>query len=50
MSKEEIDAKRYEEMIKKFEHIDFAKIVTYEAQDETELKRELACAGGACEL
>ncbi len=47
---EEIDEQRYEEMKKKFIGIDFAKIVTYEAYDETEMKRELACAGGACEL
>ncbi len=47
---EEIDAQRYEEMSKRFAGIDFAKIVTYEAEDETEMKRELACAGGACEL
>lgn len=47
---EETTKERYEEMVKKFEHIDFSKIVIYEAQDETELKKELACAGGACEL
>lgn len=47
---EEIDAKRYEAMKKNFENIDFAKIVSYEAEDETEMKRELACMGGSCEL
>ncbi len=47
---EEIDAKRYEEMNKRLVGIDFAKIVSYEAEDETEMRRELACAGGACEL
>ncbi len=47
---EEIDAARYEEISRHLEGIDFAKIVSYEAEDETELKRELACAGGACEL
>lgn len=47
---EEIDEQRYEEMKQKFMGIDFAKIVTYEAEDETEMKRELACAGGTCEL
>ncbi len=47
---EEINEQQYEEMKKKFIGIDFAKIVTYEAEDETEMKRELACTGGSCEL
>ena len=46
---EEIDKKRYEEMKEKMRNIDFSKIVTYEKQDETEVKKELACAGGTCE-
>jgi len=47
---EEIDREKYEEMAKVFEHIDFAKIMTYEKTDETDVKRELACAGGTCEI
>jgi len=47
---EEIDEKRYKEMIKKFEHIDYSKIITYERQDETDVKKELACVGGMCEV
>ncbi len=47
---EEIDEKRYKELIKRFENIDFSKIVTYEAQDETDVKRELACVSGVCEV
>ena len=47
---EEIDERRYEELAKRFENIDFSKIVTYEREDETEAKRELACAGGTCEI
>jgi ribonucleoside-diphosphate reductase alpha chain len=47
---EEIDEKRYKEMAKRLEHIDFAKIVTYEREDETEQARELACASGTCEI
>jgi hypothetical protein len=31
-------------------NIDFSKIITYEKQDETEAKKELACAGGTCEV
>jgi len=37
-------------MMERFTDIDFSKIITYEKQDETEQKRELACAGGACEI
>ena len=47
---EEIDEKRYKEMIKKFEHIDYSKIITYEKKDETDVKKELACVGGQCEI
>ncbi len=47
---EEIDEKRYNEMIKKLENIDYSKIITYEKTDETEQKKELACVGGMCEI
>lgn len=47
---EEIDKDRYEEMKKQFEHIDYSKIVVYEKSDETDVKKELACAGGTCEI
>ena len=47
---EEIDEKTYNELLKKFIHIDFSKIVTYEKSDETEVKRELACVAGVCEI
>lgn len=47
---EEITKEKYEEMIKTVDHIDFSKILVYEKSDETELKRELACAGGVCEI
>lgn len=47
---EEINVAKYEELMKRFENIDFSKIVTYEIQDETEVKKELACAGGVCEI
>ena len=47
---EEIDKERYEELVEKFKNMDFAQIVSYEKYDETEAKKELACAGGACEL
>jgi ribonucleoside-diphosphate reductase alpha chain len=47
---EPIDEKTYNEMLKRFEHIDYSKIITYEKQDETEVKKELACASGVCEI
>ncbi|MDB5194297.1 MAG: oxygen-sensitive ribonucleoside-triphosphate reductase, ribonucleoside-diphosphate reductase alpha [Parcubacteria group bacterium] len=47
---EEIDETRYNELMKRFDNIDFSKIVTYEISDETEQKKELACVGGVCEV
>jgi ribonucleoside-diphosphate reductase alpha chain len=47
---EEIDEKRYKEMIKSLKHIDYSKIITYEKIDETDVKKELACVGGTCEI
>ena len=47
---ETIDKKRYEELAKKFPNIDYSKLVIYERTDETEQKKELACAGGTCEI
>ena len=47
---EKITKDRYEEMIKRFDNIDFSKIVTYEKTNETEMKKELACVAGVCEI
>lgn len=47
---EEIDEKTYNEILKKFANIDFSKIVTYEKHDETEVKKEIACVAGVCEI
>jgi hypothetical protein len=48
---EEIDKEKYEELLSKFKHMDFAQIVSYERRDETEVKKELACAGkDSCEV
>ncbi len=47
---ETIDEKKYHELAKRLEHIDFSKIITYEKVDETEVKKELACAAGVCEI
>lgn len=47
---EEITKEQYEELVQKTNNIDFSKLMAYEYEDETDNKRELACAGGACEL
>ncbi len=47
---EEITKDQYNELVKRFENVDYSKLVTYELRDETEMKRELACAGGTCEI
>jgi ribonucleoside-triphosphate reductase len=47
---EKIDEKRYLELSKRFEHIDYSKIMSYEKKDETEVKKELACVSGVCEI
>ena len=47
---ETIDEKKYLEMSKRYEHIDFSKIVIYEKVDTTDVKKELACASGVCSI
>lgn len=47
---EEITKERYEEMAAKMPQIDFSQIVLYEATDQTDVKKELACVGGVCEI
>lgn len=47
---EACDEARYKELRKRWEGVDYAKLVTYELKDETEMKKELACAGGLCEI
>jgi ribonucleoside-triphosphate reductase (thioredoxin) len=47
---EEITEKEYEERMARFPKIDYGRLMAYERQDETEMKKELACAGGLCEI
>lgn len=47
---EAIDERTYEELAKRLEHIDYSKIITYEQADELDVKRELACSAGVCEI
>lgn len=47
---EAISKEKFEEMSRQLGDLDFSKIVTYEKEDETEVKRELACVSGLCEI
>jgi len=47
---ETITKEEYEERISRFPKVDYSKLVAYERQDESDMKRELACAGGTCEI
>jgi ribonucleoside-diphosphate reductase alpha chain len=47
---EAITKEKYETMLNRLGELDFSKIVTYEREDETEAKRELACVSGVCEV
>ena len=47
---EAIDEETYNRLAAEFPEIDYSKLVTYERTDETEQARELACAGGTCEI
>ena len=47
---EAINKTQYEAMKAKFPKIDFSKLMAYERTDETDLKKELACVGGTCEI
>lgn len=47
---EAISKEEYEERVKALGTLDFSKLVTYERDDQTTGAKELACAGGICEL
>lgn len=47
---EEISKEEYERRAKVMGKIDFSKLSLYELKDETDVKKELACAGGTCEI
>ena len=46
---DEVDKATFEKLQEKMQHVDFSQLVSYERSDETEMRRELACAGGGCE-
>lgn len=47
---EAISKEEYERRMKTFPTVDYAKLIQYERVDETELKKELACVAGACDI
>jgi ribonucleoside-diphosphate reductase alpha chain len=47
---EEITKDEYEKLVEGFGKVDFTVLEKYELSDETEQARELACAGGTCEI
>ena len=47
---EAISKEEYERRAKSFPMVDYAKLMQYERADETELKKELACVAGTCEI
>ncbi len=47
---EAITEEKYKEMVENFPRVDFSHILVYEQEDETNVAKELACAGGTCEI
>jgi len=47
---EAITKEEYETRLARFPEVDYSQLVAYERQDESDMKRELACAGGTCEI
>lgn len=47
---EEITKEEYEAMASQIKEIDFSRMVIYENEDQTQGSKELACAGGNCEI
>ncbi|MHB8914173.1 MAG: ATP cone domain-containing protein [Minisyncoccota bacterium] len=47
---ETITKEEYEARMSRFPKVDYSKLPAYERQDESDMKRELACAGGSCEI
>jgi ribonucleoside-triphosphate reductase (thioredoxin) len=47
---EEITKDKYEELAARMSHIDYSKIISYEKAEDVDVKKELACVGGTCEV
>lgn len=46
---DEITPEEYEQACNKLTKVDFSKLVYYELHDNTDVKKEVACAGGICD-
>lgn len=47
---EAITKEEYEARAARFPKVDYSKLIAYERQDESDMKKELACAGNTCEV
>lgn len=47
---EAISKEEYQRRLKDFPTVDYAKLMRYERADETELRKELACVAGTCDI
>lgn len=47
---EECDKETFERLSKNFDGLDYSKLYEFERKDETEMKKELACVSGTCEI
>lgn len=47
---EAITKEEYEARAARFPKVDYTKLMAYERQDESDMKKELACVGGTCEI
>lgn len=47
---EAINKEKYEELLLTVKNLDFSKLPLYEVEDTTDIKKEMACTGGACEM
>ena len=47
---EAINEEKYLELSAALAHIDYSRIITYEKTDELDIKKELACVAGVCEI
>ena len=45
-----IDEMTYRALSERLANIDYSKIITYEKTDELDIKKELACVAGVCEI
>ena len=47
---EEITKEKYEELKARLKDVDYSKLMIYEQEDNTDVKKELACVSGTCDI